>query len=88
MRKSVETALMRILNDATYRKEVIKWIASHSQADLNTHQICWYGKKDAHHMPIMNICSDNAPVTVAVETILYVIDNHKLPKEEQILLLK
>lgn len=39
-------------------------------------------------MPIMNICSDNAPVTVAVETILYVIDNHKLPKEEQILLLK
>jgi hypothetical protein len=35
----------------------------------------------------MNICSGTAPVTVAVETVLYVINNHQLPEEEQKLLL-
>ena len=86
MRKNVEIALLRILSDTTYREEVIKWIGSHSSADLNTHQICWSGKKDAHDTPVMNICSGNAPVTVAVETVIYVIDNHKLPQEEKKLL--
>ena len=88
MRKNVENALSRILSDETYRDEVIKWITSHSGADLNTGQIYWSGKKDAHNRPVMNICSSNSPVTVAVETIVYVINNHKLPKEEQKLLFR
>ena len=87
MRKNVQTALLRILSDTTYREEVIKWIVAHSGADFTTHQICWSGKKDAHQTPVMNICSGKAPVTVAVETVLYVINYHQLPEEEQNLLL-
>lgn len=81
MRPRAKDALLRIVDDASYRVAVIDWIQRHSTNGERGSG--WMGKKDAEGTPVMNICSGGPPVTVAIETIQFVIDNGVLPTEEQ-----
>ncbi len=80
MRPTVEAALKRIIEDETYRAAVIGWINAHETVD--DERRVWTGKSDAAGSPVMNICSGGPPITVAIETILYVIENRVLPDDE------
>jgi hypothetical protein len=81
MRLKAKDALLRIVDDVSYRVAVIYWIQRHSTNAEGGSD--WIGKKDAEGTPVMNICSGGPPVTVAIETIQFVIDNGVLPEEEQ-----
>jgi hypothetical protein len=80
MRPVVEAALTRIVRDQNYRAAVVAWIDSHRKN--GTDNAGWTGKSDSLGKPVMNICNGGPPVTVAVETILYVIENETLPEDE------
>ena len=83
MRPNAKAALQRVIDDAEYRLAVKGWIASHSTVVDAEGKILWQGKTDADGHWAMNICSGGPPVTVALETIQFVIYNGILPVEEK-----
>lgn len=81
MRPTVKAALERIIADADYRAAVQQWIADHrARSDAGSD---WTGKTDAIGAPVMNICSGGPPVTVAVETIEFAIEEMAVPDDER-----
>lgn len=80
MRPGVEAALTRVLHDQSYREAVVAWIEAHRPDEANCS--VWTGKSDLQGTPVMNICNGGPPVTVAVETILHVLEHKTLPEDE------
>lgn len=81
MRPNVAAALRRMINDEAYRAAVVAWIRAHEFGEAD--ERAWRGKRDAAGVPVMNICAGGPPVTVAVETILFAIENQFLPEDER-----
>ncbi len=81
MRPNVAAALRRILSDEAYCAAVVSWITAHESGAAD--EYAWRGKRDSAGVPVMNICAGGPPVTVAVETIRFAIENLSLPEDER-----